>query len=194
MSTAIEERQRRRRSRPRRWPPTVETAVDLAIGGMTCASCVARVERKLGRLSGVQSASVNLASERASVTYDPLLVSPAQLISAVEAAGYSAAPVAEHAPDAEDRTTRQGTGARAAPPSPGAGRGALRRGPGPGHGARADGLPFRRLAQRCAGVAGAAGMGVCGLGLPPRRAGQSASRRRHHGYPDLAGLVGSLSL
>jgi Cu+-exporting ATPase len=68
---------------------------ELAIGGMTCASCVARIERKLSRLDGVQAATVNLATERASVRYDPGRVSPAQLIGAVEAVGYGAAPVAE---------------------------------------------------------------------------------------------------
>src|SRR5579875_3842554 len=68
-------------------PDAAEHArVDLSIAGMTCASCVARVERKLGRLDGVQAAGVNLATERASVAYDPARVSPAQLISAVEAA------------------------------------------------------------------------------------------------------------
>jgi Cu+-exporting ATPase len=70
---------------------------ELAITGMTCASCVARIERKLSKLEGVRAASVNLATERANVTYDPVRVSPAQLISVVEAAGYGAAPVAEQA-------------------------------------------------------------------------------------------------
>jgi Cu+-exporting ATPase len=85
--------------------PTAQPGVaqqELAITGMTCASCVARIERKLGKLEGVQTASVNLATERASVTYDPASVSPAQLISAVEAAGYGAAPVVEGATVGED--------------------------------------------------------------------------------------------
>jgi Cu+-exporting ATPase len=64
---------------------------------MSRASCVARIERTLSKLDGVQSASVNLATERASVAYDPTRVKVAQLISAVEAAGYGAAPVAERA-------------------------------------------------------------------------------------------------
>ncbi|HWE62585.1 MAG TPA: heavy metal translocating P-type ATPase [Chloroflexota bacterium] len=74
----------------------------LAIGGMTCASCVARVERKLGKLEGVRTVNVNLATERAYVTYDPACVLPAQLISTVEAAGYSAAPLVEQAVAADD--------------------------------------------------------------------------------------------
>ncbi len=76
-------------------PPETEPAAhaDLAITGMTCASCVARVERKLGKLEGVSQAGVNLATERAAVTFDPARLSVADLLSAVEAAGYGAAPV-----------------------------------------------------------------------------------------------------
>ncbi len=66
---------------------------DLSIGGMTCASCVARVERKISRLDGVGQASVNLATERATVSFDPATVKVAQIIGAVEAAGYTATPV-----------------------------------------------------------------------------------------------------
>ncbi|HKO24021.1 MAG TPA: heavy metal translocating P-type ATPase, partial [Chloroflexota bacterium] len=71
--------------------------VELAVEGMTCASCAARIEKKLTRLPGVAAASVNLATERASVQYDSTRVKVAQLMSAVEAAGYGAAPVAERA-------------------------------------------------------------------------------------------------
>ena len=70
-------------------PVTTPERVDLEIGGMTCASCVARVERKLNRLDGVE-ATVNLATERASVTYDPGRVAVDALVAAVESAGYSA--------------------------------------------------------------------------------------------------------
>jgi Cu+-exporting ATPase len=69
--------------------------VDLAVGGMTCASCVARVERKVKRVPGVQEATVNLATERAAVAYDPTATTVADLVGAVEAAGYSAMPVHE---------------------------------------------------------------------------------------------------
>jgi P-type Cu+ transporter len=64
--------------------------VELAIGGMTCASCASRVERKLNRIEGVRAA-VNLATERAAVEYDPSTVDRAGLVAAVEAAGYTAA-------------------------------------------------------------------------------------------------------
>src|SRR5215472_5167427 len=64
-------------------------AVDLAIGGMTCASCAARVEKKLNKLDGV-AATVNFATETARVTF-PASVSAASLIKVVEQAGYTAA-------------------------------------------------------------------------------------------------------
>jgi len=62
---------------------------DLVIGGMTCASCAARIEKKLNRLEGV-TATVNFATETAHVTF-PVAVSPDYLISVVEQAGYTAA-------------------------------------------------------------------------------------------------------
>jgi Cu+-exporting ATPase len=76
--------------------------VELEIGGMTCASCAARVERKLNRLDGVQ-ASVNFALERARVDF-PERVSVADLIRTVEATGYSAMAPAP-APAATPRST-----------------------------------------------------------------------------------------
>ena len=60
----------------------------LLVSGMTCASCVRRVERGLEKLDGVGSASVNLATERARVSYDPAVLSPDDLRAAVEKAGY----------------------------------------------------------------------------------------------------------
>jgi Cu+-exporting ATPase len=62
--------------------------VELLIGGMTCASCAARVEKKLNRLEGVQ-ASVNFATERAKVSYAGE-VTPQDLVATVEATGYTA--------------------------------------------------------------------------------------------------------
>jgi len=66
------------------------TSVELEIGGMTCASCVARVEKRLNELDGV-TANVNLATELATVAYDQEQVRMADLVRAVEAAGYTAA-------------------------------------------------------------------------------------------------------
>ena len=64
--------------------------VRLEIEGMTCASCAARIERKLNKLDGVE-ASVNYATEQASVEFDPARVQLEQLIRTVEAIGYGAA-------------------------------------------------------------------------------------------------------
>ncbi len=66
-----------------------DTEIMLPIGGMTCASCVRRVEKSLAKVEGVRSADVNLATERAVVKYDPAAANIASLISAVEKAGYT---------------------------------------------------------------------------------------------------------
>jgi Cu+-exporting ATPase len=77
----------------------------LALEGMTCASCAARIERVLNKLDGVE-ASVNFASETAAINYDPERVAPKQLVETVESIGYHAAPAHdahtehEHAHDA----------------------------------------------------------------------------------------------
>jgi len=80
----------------------VRDRVELSIGGMTCASCAARIEKKLNRLDGVE-ATVNFATERARVDFGPE-VSVADLIATVEQTGYSAElpapPAAEPTPDA----------------------------------------------------------------------------------------------
>ncbi|MCW3024013.1 MAG: copper-translocating P-type ATPase [Conexibacter sp.] len=63
--------------------------VELPITGMTCASCANRIERKLNKLDGV-TASVNYATEKATVAFDAAAVDTAQLIATVQAAGYDA--------------------------------------------------------------------------------------------------------
>ncbi|MEO3799762.1 heavy metal translocating P-type ATPase [Nonomuraea sp. B1E8] len=65
-----------------------QNAVELSIGGMTCASCANRIERKLNKMDGV-TATVNYATEKAKVTF-PEDVDPQQLIAEVEKAGYTA--------------------------------------------------------------------------------------------------------
>ncbi|WP_455428502.1 cation transporter [Klenkia terrae] len=62
--------------------------VELAIGGMTCASCAMRIEKRLNKLDGV-SATVNYATEKAKVTFADG-VAPDDLVAAVEKAGYTA--------------------------------------------------------------------------------------------------------
>jgi Cu+-exporting ATPase len=61
----------------------------IPIAGMTCASCVRRVEKALAQVDGVSEAAVSFATERATVTYDPSRTTPAALARAVEEAGYS---------------------------------------------------------------------------------------------------------
>jgi len=75
--------------------------VELPITGMTCASCASRVERRLNDVDGV-TATVNYATERAAVDYDPAAVLPEQLVDAVESAGYGA--VLRDAEDGEPAT------------------------------------------------------------------------------------------
>ncbi|MBG0851573.1 cadmium-translocating P-type ATPase [Streptomyces spinoverrucosus] len=70
-------------------PAPPMTITDLTVGGMTCAACVRRVEKKLAKLDSV-SATVNLATGRARVSH-PAHVRPAELVTAVEQAGYTAA-------------------------------------------------------------------------------------------------------
>ena len=84
------------------------TELELPVQGMTCASCANRIERKLNKIEGVE-ATVNYATERASVSFDPAAVEPDSLIEAVEEAGYRAELPASggreggDAPDAEER-------------------------------------------------------------------------------------------
>jgi P-type Cu+ transporter len=68
--------------------PAGDNRIELAIGGMTCASCAARIEKKLNRIEGV-SATVNYATEKAKVTFTDD-VTPADLIATVEKTGYTA--------------------------------------------------------------------------------------------------------
>jgi Cu+-exporting ATPase len=83
--------------------------VDLAITGMTCASCATRIERKLNKLDGV-TATVNYATEKAKVAFTGD-VEPSDLVAQVEAAGYRATLPADEPPEAEEddgtRTLRQ---------------------------------------------------------------------------------------
>jgi len=91
----------------------VSTALELAIGGMTCANCSNRVERALRATPGVIEASVNLATERATLRIFPASVSLEALLRAVEDAGYTAQALdAEDAAGAEARARDAELGAR----------------------------------------------------------------------------------
>ena len=79
--------------------------VDLQVEGMTCASCVARVERVLKAVPGVSQASVNLATERATVAMEPT-VAAAALAAAIGKAGYAATVIEPTAPQPADNAVR----------------------------------------------------------------------------------------
>lgn len=74
--------------------PTALHHIDLGVTGMTCTSCSSRVERKLNKVDGVE-ATVNFATEEASVSYDPTTTSVEDLIKVVENAGYGAFSMSE---------------------------------------------------------------------------------------------------
>ncbi len=93
---------------------TATEHIELPIIGMTCASCANRIERKLNKIDGV-AATVNYATEKASVDYDPATVEPADLLGAVEATGYRADlpsvepqhPAGHEHEDPDDRATAE---------------------------------------------------------------------------------------
>jgi Cu+-exporting ATPase len=64
--------------------------INIPVTGMTCASCVRRVERALSKKEGVAEASVNFAAEKASVSYEPAATSPEELVGVIRDAGYGA--------------------------------------------------------------------------------------------------------
>src|SRR5690606_12576952 len=68
--------------------------IQLNITGMTCASCVARIEKKLGKDEGVIESSVNLATEKARILFDDQKTNRAKIISTIEAAGFGAGEIA----------------------------------------------------------------------------------------------------
>src|SRR6266581_7038039 len=70
-----------------------ESRTVLALEGMTCASCAIRIEKGLKKVPGVKDASVNLATEQATVTYDPAQTGLEQMVQKVEAVGYKAIPL-----------------------------------------------------------------------------------------------------
>ena len=98
---------------PDRADPAAE--LTLPVVGMTCASCVNRIERYLNRADGVTSANVNLATERATVHFDPARIDRAGIVSTIESAGYEVAPersasgdaAAEEARDEQDRAAER---------------------------------------------------------------------------------------
>jgi Cu+-exporting ATPase len=89
-----------------RTAPAPLAELSLPVSGMTCASCVARIERFLARADGVEEATVNLATERATVRFDPDRIDRSGIVSAIEAAGYEVAAQASTGESAVDEADR----------------------------------------------------------------------------------------
>lgn len=81
--------------------------VTIPIGGMTCAACARRVEKAIGKLEGIEETSVNFATEKATVTYDPQTVRLSVIRGAIEKAGYEALEVDKADAVDEDRARKQ---------------------------------------------------------------------------------------
>lgn len=70
------------------------TRTVLRAEGFSCPSCVAKIEKRVGRLRGVSSVTVHFASARIEIGHDPAVVSVEELVAAVAKAGYTARPAA----------------------------------------------------------------------------------------------------
>lgn len=81
------------------------------VGGMTCAACQAHVDRAVSKLDGVQSVAVNLLAGSMLVDYDPTQVSPDDICTAVDRAGYSASPVSTGTETAPNGSAQARSGA-----------------------------------------------------------------------------------
>lgn len=81
------------------------------VGGMTCAACQAHVDRAVSKLDGVQSVAVNLLAGSMMVDYDPAQVTPDDICTAVDRAGYSASPVSTGTDAAQSGSTQARSGA-----------------------------------------------------------------------------------
>jgi P-type Cu+ transporter len=88
-------------------PTPTSAQLALPVEGMTCASCVNRIERFLKRTPGVEDAVVNLATEVATIRFLPDQVGRAELVGAIEAAGYDVRPIAAGGSEPGDATQRE---------------------------------------------------------------------------------------
>ena len=75
--------------------PSGKTTLDLAIKGMTCASCSARIEKVVSGLEGVQSMQVNLAAETGVAIFNPDIISKRKILETIAGLGFEAEPLAE---------------------------------------------------------------------------------------------------
>jgi Cu+-exporting ATPase len=86
---------------------TKNSEVGIPIGGMTCAACARRIEKTLGKRDGVIDVSVNFATERATVVYDPKRIKLAQIREAISGAGYEPLDVEKKGAVDEDRMRKE---------------------------------------------------------------------------------------
>jgi Cu+-exporting ATPase len=81
--------------------------VSIPIGGMTCAACSARVEKAIRKLEGIESAAVNLATEKATVVYNPAAIRISAIKEAIEKAGYKALEISKDGAVDEDKLRKE---------------------------------------------------------------------------------------
>ena len=84
-----------------------KSSVTIPIGGMTCAACAKRLEKAIGKLEGVAGASVNFATEKATVVYDPQRIRQSAIKETIEKTGYKALEVSRADAADEDRARKQ---------------------------------------------------------------------------------------
>src|SRR4051812_31654688 len=82
------------------------TRIAIPVSGMHCAACSARVQKALLATPGVQDAAVNLMMNDATVTFDPAVASPAELVDAIQATGYGAALPTQPSADVDEAAVR----------------------------------------------------------------------------------------
>ncbi|HEY5465945.1 MAG TPA: heavy metal translocating P-type ATPase, partial [Clostridia bacterium] len=88
-------------------PETTLREITIPIGGMTCAACAQRIEKAVGKLAGVTSSSVNLATEKATITYDPSVVRISQIKALIAKLGYTPLESQSSSTVDEDRLRKQ---------------------------------------------------------------------------------------
>jgi Cu+-exporting ATPase len=88
-------------------PETSEKEITIPIGGMTCAACAQRIEKAVGKLDGVTSSTVNLATEKATIKYNPAIVRISQIKALITKLGYTPLESQSAAAVDEDKLRKQ---------------------------------------------------------------------------------------
>lgn len=85
----------------------VTDKTELVLTGMTCAACSARIEKGLNKMEGINEATVNLALEKASIAYNPLVITPNDMIEKIKKLGYGASLISENTEEAVDHRQQE---------------------------------------------------------------------------------------